>query len=248
MCNHKLTAEGIALSYNGQSFQLHDEYKTMTLTRTVYEHLAMFYFLFEHPHGDEEKALVWNYWKLNSKKDLQLQRGASTEQSISELENLRNEILSSPLGRQHQGKLADWTNPDTVPHNGTIEFFRNKNQTDVRKVSYSQAWKYLYKTDDMASVYRHLSMHCHPVYNGLVLYHNQSATDNGDDCIPLYLSSSFLAYLCRLYLRVIPQGSSMLNEAFTPKQLFIFKALAQLSEQHTQKTEKNRENLPTSPY
>ena len=70
LCNHKLTREGITFEYNGQAFDLHEEYKTMTLTRSVYEHLVMFYFLFAHPKSDEERSVVWNYWKINSKKNL----------------------------------------------------------------------------------------------------------------------------------------------------------------------------------
>ena len=70
LCNHKLTREGITFEYNGQAFDLHEEYKTMTLTRSVYEHLVMFYFLFAHPKSAEERSVVWNYWKINSKKNL----------------------------------------------------------------------------------------------------------------------------------------------------------------------------------
>ena len=235
MCNHKLTAEGIVFEYGGQTFQLHEEYKTMTLTRSVYEHLAMFYFLYEHPRTDEERTLVWNYWKMNSKKNL-LNDISSEEASAAgeqqhlqqELEELRSQILSSPLGRQHFVKLADWTRLASQPHNGTIEFFTEKGKPDVRKVSYTQAWKYLYRTEDMALIYRHLSMHCHPVHSGLVQYQNQSDSDQGDDVIPLYLSSSFLAYLCRLYLKTIPDGKDMLRLGFTEHELSIFHALSRL--------------------
>ena len=132
LCNHKLTAEGIVYLYKGQSFLLHEEYKTLTLTRSVYEHLAMFYFLYEHPKTDKERKEAWKLWQQNNKM-----------------------------------------------------FF-----------SYNQAWRYLYNDEEMTQFYRHLSMHCHPVYQGLVEYQNQPLSDQGDDGIPLYFSSGFLAHLC----------------------------------------------------
>ena len=46
ICNHKLTKEGIEYQFGDEVFRLHEEYKTMTLTRSVYEHLTVFYFLF----------------------------------------------------------------------------------------------------------------------------------------------------------------------------------------------------------
>ena len=50
LCNHKLTKEGIVFKYRGEAFDLHEEFKTMTLTRSVYEHLVMFYFLYVHQY------------------------------------------------------------------------------------------------------------------------------------------------------------------------------------------------------
>ena len=70
LCNHKLTTEGIVYDYKGQPFVLHEQYKTMTLTRSVYEHLAMFFYLYEMPKNAEERDIVWKYWQLNSKKNL----------------------------------------------------------------------------------------------------------------------------------------------------------------------------------
>ena len=179
MCNHKLTTEGLVIEYNGQPFQLHEEYKTMTLTRTVYEHLAMFYFLYEHPKTAEERDIVWKYWKTNSKRN-----------------------------------------------NGSIELVREKEKYVVRRVPFSQAWKYLFKNEDMTLMYRHLSMHCHPVYNGLVQYQSQSASIHGEDCIPLYLSTCFLAYLCRLFLKLIPNGESIIKGEFNERDQFLFYAMS----------------------
>lgn len=178
MCNHKLTTEGLVYKYNGQSFQLHEEYKTMTLTRTVYEHLAMFYFLYEHPKTAEERDAVWKYWKTNDKMT------------------------------------------------GCIELVKEDGKDVVNRVPFSQAWKYLFRNGDMALVYRHLSMHCHPVYNGLIQYQNQSATNEGDDCVPLHLSSCFLAYLCKLFLKLIPDGDNVIQQEFSNYEQSLFFALS----------------------
>jgi hypothetical protein len=236
LCNHKLTSEGLTLEYEGQSFQLNEAYKTMTLTRTVYEHLAMFYFLYEHPKTEEERNIVWNYWKINSRKNQLADKDDNVldeeeqQEVLKEIETLREQILSAPLEKQCLSRLAEWTKPDSRPHNGSIEFFQENGVMNVRKVPFAQAWKYLYKTEDMALMYRHLSIHCHPVYNGLVQYQIQPDSDEGDACIPLFLSSSFLAYLCRLFLKMIPQGDEMLSRVFSKDDRYKFKALSQLSE------------------
>lgn len=235
LCNHKLTKEGIVYRYKGEVFQLHEEFKTMTLTRSVYEHLAMFYFLYKHPKNLEERNIVWNYWKINSKKNL---LGYDTngdeeleevQDSISnEIETLRNEILNTPLGKKCRQKLEEWTRTTKQAQNGSIEFFKNQGKVDVRKVTYSQAWKYLFEKDEMILLYRHLSMHCHPIYDGLMQYQSQAMTDEGNDGMPLYLSSCFLAYLCRLFLRLIPNGNQMLRQEFNERDRLIFNALSQL--------------------
>ncbi len=177
MCNHKLTTEGIVYRVGVESFQLHEEYKTMTLTRSVYEHLAMFYFLFEHPQTDEERDLVWQSWQTNGK--------------INMLERAED---------------------------GTSE---------MKQVSYSQAWRYLFKSREMAQLYKHLSMHCHPVYQGLVQYQSQSVSDQGEDAIPLYLSCCFLAYMCRLFMKLLPDGDQILKGEFDEHELYVFERLSQ---------------------
>ena len=164
MCNHKLTAEGLVYQFEGESFELHEEYKTMTLTRTVYEHLAMFYFLYELPQTEEEKEQAWKEWKSN---------------------------------------------------------------TLTKRLSYSQAWKYLFSNEDMKQLYSQLSIHCHPIYQGLQQYQSQSLSDQGSDGIPLYLSTSLLAYLCRLFLKQIPNGRDIIKKAFDDNERFIFDSLAQ---------------------
>ncbi|MBO7141346.1 MAG: hypothetical protein J6W19_12310 [Prevotella sp.] len=244
LCNHKLTKEGIVLRFKGEAFQLHEEYKTMTLTRSVYEHLVMFYFLFTHPKTDEERSVVWNYWKINSKKNLMettMGHGdRNTDPSLGqvpvpmthlEIEALRKEIFSTRLGMECYKKLDEWTAPDKPTINGTIAFVRRQNAVDVRRVSYNQAWRYLFgkSQEDMDQLYRHLSIHSHPIYDGLMQYQDQAQKDEGFDGIPLYLSSCFLAYLCRLFLRLIPQGDKMFDEDFTEEEIQVFKALSRVT-------------------
>lgn len=165
LCNHNLTKEGLVYEYKGQPFELHEEYKTMTLTRTVYEHLAMFYFLFEHPKTDEECEAVWKNWQTDNWREM---------------------------------------------------------------ISFSQAWRYLFRDREMASFYRQLSMHCHPVYEGLVQYQTQDEDDDDHDCIPLYFSCRFLAHLTRLFLKQVPDGWDMLRLEITERELSVFKGLSSL--------------------
>jgi hypothetical protein len=223
LCNHKLTKEGIEYRFRGEVFHLHEEFKTMTLTRTVYEHLAMFYFLYNHPKSAEERTVVWNYWKINSRKNL-----LDLSAEDAEVESLRREIFATRLGHWCHKKLDEWTSPAKPTQNGSIEFYRSDGKTDVRRIAYSQAWKYLYDTDDMAQLYRHLSMHCHPILGGLLQYQTQTVTDEGNDGIPLYLSACFLAYLCRLYLRLMPDVARKFNEEFSEQERLVLKQLAQL--------------------
>ena len=234
MCNHKLTAEGLVWEYKGQTFQLHEEFKSMTLTRTVYEHLAMFYFLFEHPKTDEERSIVWKYWQINSMKNL-LDDGETSDDDDeqrealeNEVERLRSEMFSTPIGQQCRRRLDEWTKMGTRPTNGCIEFSQVDGNYEVRRVSYSQAWKFLFANEDMTLLYRHLSMHCHPVYNGLIQYQTQSVNDQGYDGIPLHISSCFLAYLCKLFLKQVPEGDAIVSREFSEHDRRLFRALAQL--------------------
>ena len=235
LCNHKLTKEGIVYRYNGESFRLHEEFKTMTLTRSVYEHLVMFYFLFEHPKSDGERRVVWNYWKANSKKNL-LDYDADASPAVKalqdsacrEIEELRKEIFSIDMDDQCRQKLDEWTRIGKPTQNGCIAFYHRHGATDVRRVSYNQAWKYLFEKADLAPLYRHLSMHSHPIYDGLLQYQDQTLTDAGYDGIPLYLSSCFLAYLCRLFLKLIPDGQELLRQGFSHREILIFNSLSQL--------------------
>ena len=250
LCNHKLTREGITFEYNGQAFDLHEEYKTMTLTRSVYEHLVMFYFLFAHPKSAEERSVVWNYWKINSKKNLleslsrNEERGTRNENSSlqskaaepgteaeKEIEALRQEIFATETGRICKRRLDEWTRIGKPTQNGCIEFYRENGRLEVRRVSYNQAWKYLFDKEGMTLLYRHLSMHCHPIYNGLLQYQTQAESDEGYDGMPLYLSCCFLTHLCKLFLRLIPGGNKMLRQAFSEQERYVFNTLSQLPDE-----------------
>lgn len=222
ICNHKLTTEGLVYEYEGREFGLHEEYKTMTLTRTVYEHLAMFYFLYELPKTEEERDVVWKYWKINSMKS-EIGNGVRRREAyLQEMEKLRDEILVTILGKLCFGKLSEWTDLNSAPQNGSIEFIKKNGKYDVRRVPFSQAWRYLFRSDDMRQLYGQLSMHCHPVYGGLVEYQSQSASDDGGDGIPLYLSCRFLAYLCRLFLKQLPDGDEMTKKGFSTQERKLF--------------------------
>ena len=150
------------------------------------------------------------------------------EEASKEIEELRKEIFSTQTGFLCHKKLDEWTGIGKPTQNGCIEFFRNQGRVDVRRVSYSQAWKYLFDKEEMTLLYKHLSIHCHPIYNGLLQYQSQGQTDEGYDGMPLYLSSCFLSYLCRLFLRLIPRGNQLLRQEFSRQELFVFNALSQL--------------------
>ena len=98
-------------------------------------------------------------------------------------------------------------------------------------MSYNQAWKYLFDKEGMTLLYRHLSMHCHPIYNGLLQYQTQAETDEGYDGMPLYLSCCFLTHLCKLFLRLIPGGNKMLRQAFSEQERYVFNTLSQLPDE-----------------
>ena len=219
LCNQKLTKEGIVLKYQGEAFPLQESYKTMMLTRSVYEHLVMFYFLYARPKTDEERRVVWDVWKINSKKNL--------NDFDEEIETLRKDIFFTRLGMECHEKLDEWTAIGKPTQNACIEFFWNHGSQDVRRVSYNQAWRYLFgkEQEDMNQLYRLLSIHCHPIYNGLLQYQNQTQKEEGNDVVPLYLSCCFLAYLTRLFLRLFPNGHKMFDADFSEEERLVFKAL-----------------------
>ncbi|MBR1485488.1 MAG: hypothetical protein IJ612_07350 [Prevotella sp.] len=235
LCNQKLTEEGIVYEYEGQAFQLHEEYKSMTLTRSVYEHLAMFYFLFERKMTDSERDVVWKYWQICSKKNF-LDYGSdgvtvaadAGHDTLDEIERLRTEMMAAPMNRRCREKVDKWTRIGTPTYSGSIEFFDEGGSRDVRRVSYSQAWRYLFSDEAMTLFYRHLSMHCHPVYDGLLQYQEQTDADRGHDGIPLFFSTCFVAHLCRSFLKMLPGGEDLLSPAFSLRERRLFDTLSQL--------------------
>ena len=233
LCNHKLTTEGIVYEYLGQPFLLPEEYKTLTLTRTAYEHLAMFYFLFERPKSEAERDVVWKYWQVCSKKNL-LDGGIDDDEQleehqvdlIEEIELLRQDILSSPIVAGCRQKLDEWTKIGNTVNSGSIMFTKKHDRYDVRRISYSQACRLLFRNDDMTQLYRYLSMHCHPVYDGLRLYQFQPTTNQGEEALSLYFSCTILAHLCRLFLKQLPDGRSVIARAFSRHERALFDGLA----------------------
>lgn len=174
MCNHKLTAEGLVFRYQGEEIPLQEAYKTMTLTRTVYEHLVVFFFLFKYPLTGEESEMIWKHWKRTG------QIGLKTKDGKRE------------------------------------------------RVPYAQAWKYLFANEELSSLYRNMSLHCHPLYNGLKEYQYQSAEEEENGWVPLYLSSCFVAYLCRLFLKLIPHGDEVVKGGFSMREQAVFYALSNI--------------------
>ena len=237
ICNHKLTKEGIVLNYRGETFPLQEAYKTMMLTRSVYEHLVMFYFIYIAPKTDEERRVVWDVWKISSKKNLLsydpdggVVKDDGQDKTCEEIEALRKDLFFTHLGMECYNKLDEWTAIGKPTQNGCIEFYRNRGRQDVRRVSYNQAWRHLFGKDQeyMNQLYRLLSIHCHPIHGGLLQYQGQADGDESLEAVPLYLSCCFLAYLCRLFLRLPPGGNKLLGDSFSEEEQEIFKALSRV--------------------
>ena len=110
MCNHKLTAEGLVFRYQGEEIPLQEAYKTMTLTRTVYEHLVVFFFLFKYPLTGEESEMIWKHWKRTGQIGLKT-KGESTGQLLQSESNLDDtgkiETASRSAFHQLAGNLQD---------------------------------------------------------------------------------------------------------------------------------------------
>lgn len=239
LCNHKLTSEGIVYEYQGEPFRLKEEYKTITLTRSVYEHLAMFYFLYEHPRTVVERDIVWKYWLINSKlgklgaykgKDPQILGEIRTTRE--EIKHLRQEILATPVG-QACGKELQRLISSNNTQTGSLQIRRHGEKYLLQRLSFSQAWRWLYPEADgddglLSLEYRYLSMHSHPVYDGLLQYQSQTDVTDDDEQESLFFSSCFLARLCSLFLHQIPQGEQLLAHRFSREEQFAFYALAQM--------------------
>lgn len=200
ICNHKLSKEGISIRKGDKVFTITDEYKTMPLSRSVYEYLVMFYYLFQYADNQDQREFIWNSWKIVSKKN-QIQENLSEfeeerQRALKEYKQLCNNLRNSKLAQKciacHKGSFESSLSGNTL---FTIE--NEGEDYSPRKLSYDSAWKYLYKGHKGFSLtYKFLSMHSHPTYDGLLQFYNQDITI----AFPLYESCHFMTYLCRLYM------------------------------------------------
>jgi hypothetical protein len=194
----------------------------------------MFYFLFDRPKTDDQRSIVWKYWLINSRKNLLDSAALGNKQAMrdyqriaEEIEQLRSDIAKTDLGRQCWQKLDSWTQPSSPGQAGSLLFTEKDGRSDVRRVTYSQAWRFLYHDKEMTLLYNYLSMHCHPVYDGLRQYLQQTDGENGHEVgYPLYFSCCFLAHLCRLFLKLIPDGEGMVAREFSGDDLYLFQKLS----------------------
>ena len=226
ICNHKLSKEGISIRKGDKVYTITDEYKTMPLSRSVYEYLVMFYYLFQYADNQDQREFIWNSWRLVSKKN-QIQENLSEfeeerQSAIKEYEklcdNLRNRKLAQKCIACHKGSFESSLNGNTL---FTIV---NKGEDYIpRKLTYDTAWKYLYKGNKGFSLtYKFLSMHSHPTYDGLLQFYNQELTI----AFPLYESCHFMAYLCRIYMEHMHIKKDDIIGSYTEREKGIFSFLA----------------------
>ena len=226
ICNHKLSKEGISIRKGDKISTITDEYKTMPLSRSVYEYLVMFYYLFQYADNQDQREFLWNSWRLVSKKN-QIQENLSEfeeerQSAIKEYEklcdNLRNSKLAQKCIACHKGSFESSLNGNTL---FTIV---NKGEDYIpRKLTYDTAWKYLYKGNKGFSLtYKFLSMHSHPTYDGLLQFYNQELTI----AFPLYESCHFMAYLCRIYMEHMHIKKDDIIGSYTEREKGIFSFLA----------------------
>ena len=225
ICNHKLSMEGITTERCGKQCTLIDEYKTMPLTRSVYEHLAMFYYLYFYSDSHEQLEIIWKSWLLGSKRNQV--KGNDPEfkeerlKAREEIEEIKRELMRNKLIKKckenHSGQLDNCLNSNAV---FTIS---EKENYIIEKLSYDKAWKYLYgERVDFSLSYNYLSLHSHPTYKGLSDFYNQ------EDSIefPLYESCHYLAYLCRLFMKRLQINQDEIIGSFTKREQGIFSFLS----------------------
>ena len=225
--NHKISSEGITTERLGKECPLVDEYKTMPLTRSVYEHLAMFYYLFNYTDDQNKREIIWKSWILGSKTnqikdsgpEYKEERAKAKKEYEDILKILRNnklvkKCLSNPLG-----KFEECLNSRAV-----FSINRKGNQYIAEKLTYDKAWKYLYssKNSIFSLIYNYLSMHSHPTYNGLLQFNSQ----NENIEFPLYESCYFLAYLCRLFMKHFQIDNNVILSSFSERDREIFMYLS----------------------
>ena len=226
ICNHKLSKEGISIRKGDKVYTITDEYKTMPLSRSVYEYLVMFYYLFQYADNQDQREFIWNSWRLVSKKnqiqenlsEFEEERQSAIKEDEKLLDNLRNSKLAQKCIACHKGSFESSLNGNTL---FTIV---NKGEDYIpRKLTYDTAWKYLYKGNKGFSLtYKFLSMHSHPTYDGLLQFYNQELTI----AFPLYESCHFMAYLCRIYMEHMHIKKDDIIGSYTEREKGIFSFLA----------------------
>ncbi len=226
ICNHKLSKEGISIRKGDKISTITDEYKTMPLSRSVYEYLVMFYYLFQYADNQDQREFLWNSWRLVSKKN-QIQENLSEfeeerQRAIKEYKNLCDNLRNSKLAKKciacHKGLFESSLNGNTL-----FTIVNEGEDYIPRKLTYDSAWKYLYSGNKGFSlIYKFLSMHSHPTYDGLLQFYNQDMTI----AFPLYESCHFMTYLCRLYMEHMQINKEDIIGSYTEREKGIFSFLA----------------------
>ena len=221
--NHKLSYDGINTIRHEKVCKLEDEYKTMPLTRFVYEHLAMFYYLFNYTKDKNQREIIWNSWILGSEKNL-------IKGNLPEFENERQkakkriEKLEATLQNNELAKKCAKSDfKSTLKGNAVFTVIKEEDKYITKKLSYDAAWQYLYgKSIDLALNYSYYSMHSHPTYIGLSQFYSQKEHIE----FPLYESCHFMAYLCRLFMQQLQIDSSIITDSLTEREREIFSFLS----------------------
>lgn len=225
ICNHKLSKEGITIERHKKQCTLVDEYKTMPLTRSVYEHLAMFYYLFFYSESSNQLDIIWKSWLIGSKRN-QL-KGNNPEfkrerlKAREEIEEIKRDLMKNELVKKCK------ENPkgqfDYYLNSNSIFTISEKEDYIAEKLSYDKAWKYLYgERVDFSLSYNYLSLHSHPTYKGLSDFYNQDESLE----FPLYESCHYLAYLCKLFMKRLQINQDEIIGSFTKREQGIFSFLS----------------------
>ena len=241
ICNHKLSLEGINTERNGKSYSIVDEYKTVPLTRSVYEHLAMFYYLYDYSDNRYQREVIWNSWLLGSKKNLL--KGNLTEFKTERLEaksdvdeiykSLRRNVLVEKCLSNPNGQCEYCLNSNSI-----FSIIKKGDKYVAEKLTYDKAWKYLYgEKVNLSLTYNLLSLHSHPTYIGLSQFNNQKYNIE----IPLYDSCHFLSYLCRLFIKQLHIDKKIITESLTERERGIFSLLSNENNQINKEQNNNME-------
>lgn len=210
--NHKLSFEGITTERHGKVCKLEDEYKTMPLTRSVYEHLAMFYYLFSYTNDKHQREIIWSSWILVSEKNRTKgnlpEFEAERQTANKRIEDLKKAIHNNDLSKKCVKSQID----GCLKGNAVFTVIKDGDKYITKKLSYDTAWQYLYsKSIDLALNYGYFSMHSHPTYIGLSQFYSQQEHIE----YPLYESCHFLAYLCRLFMKQLQIDRNIITNSLT---------------------------------